>query len=83
VRLLRGSTLSGDWRGVDGNLELIALLAVNVPGFPVPRTRALVASGDDGERELLALTAAGVVRREATPEADELRAIAAEALEAA
>jgi hypothetical protein len=29
---------------VDGNLELVALLAVNVPGFPVPRV-ALAASG--------------------------------------
>lgn len=34
---LRGSSLSGDWRRVGGNLELVALLAVNVPGFPVPR----------------------------------------------
>ena len=32
---LRRSPLSGDWRRVDGNLELIAALAVNNPGFTV------------------------------------------------
>jgi hypothetical protein len=32
---LRRSPLSGDWRAVDGNLELTAALAVNVPAFPV------------------------------------------------
>jgi hypothetical protein len=32
---LRRSPLSGDWRRVDGNLELVAALAVNSPGFPV------------------------------------------------
>jgi hypothetical protein len=44
VRALRASPLSGDWRRVGGSLELVAALAVNSPGFPVPR--ALVASGD-------------------------------------
>lgn len=33
--ILRRSPLSGDWRRVNGNLELIAALAVNSPGFPV------------------------------------------------
>jgi hypothetical protein len=55
VRLLRGSKLSGDWRSG----ELVALLAVNVPGFPVPRQRALAASGED-ETKVLALVAAGI-----------------------
>lgn len=35
VAELRRSPLSGDWRRVDGNLELVAALAVNSPGFPV------------------------------------------------
>lgn len=35
---LRRSPLSGDWRMVDGNLELIAALAVNNPGFIVRET---------------------------------------------
>lgn len=44
VEALRQSPLSGDWRDIGGNLELVAAHAVNVPGFPVPRARALVAS---------------------------------------
>lgn len=45
IRELRGASLSGDWRNYEGNLELVALLAVNVPGFPIPRVQARVASG--------------------------------------
>jgi hypothetical protein len=44
--------LSGDWRRVGGSMELIAALAVNTPGFPIPQVRednagafALVAAG--------------------------------------
>lgn len=37
VAELRAAALSGDWRSVNGNLELIAALAVNNPGFPVYR----------------------------------------------
>ena len=33
--LLRRHPLSGDWREKNGNLELVAALAVNSPGFPV------------------------------------------------
>lgn len=36
---LMRSPLSGDWRRVGGRLELVAALAVNVPGFPVPVRR--------------------------------------------
>jgi hypothetical protein len=35
VAKLRRSPISGDWRKVEGNLELVAALAVNVPAFPV------------------------------------------------
>lgn len=49
----RGAVFSGDWRTIRGKLELVASLAVNVPGFPVPRVR--VASGQP-----VALVAAGV-----------------------
>ncbi|KLN67614.1 hypothetical protein ABM90_31230 [Rhodococcus erythropolis] len=48
IEELRRSGVSGDWRSIQrgsNNLELVAVLAVNVPGFPVPRTRALAASG--------------------------------------
>ena len=43
LRTLKASPLSGDWRRVGGNLELVAALAVNSPGFPIPRV--LVSSG--------------------------------------
>ena len=59
IRELRGASLSGDWRRIGGALELVGLLAVNVPGFPVPR--ALSASGDDGKP--LALVAAGITTK--------------------
>ena len=60
LRALRASPLSGDWRRVGGALELVAALAVNSPGFPVPR--ALVASG-----EVVALQSAGVLAPEGNP----------------
>ena len=37
--------VSGDWRRIGGKLRLVGLLTVNVPGYPVPRQRALIASG--------------------------------------
>jgi hypothetical protein len=37
LRQLRDAALSGDWRNIRGSLEMLGLLAVNVPGFPVPR----------------------------------------------
>lgn len=40
LRVLRASALSGDWRRIGGNLELIGVLAVNVPGFAIPRSLA-------------------------------------------
>lgn len=54
VWALRMSATSGDWRRKDGNLELVAVLAVNVPGFPIPD--ALAASADG---ECTALVTAG------------------------
>lgn len=45
IRALKSAPMSGDWRRIGGNLELMAVLAVNLPGFPVLRTKALVASG--------------------------------------
>jgi hypothetical protein len=50
VAKLRRSPLSGDWRAVEGHLELTAALAVNVPAFPVyamegEEQTALVAAG--------------------------------------
>jgi hypothetical protein len=52
--------VSGDWRRIGGQLRLVGLLAVNVPGFPVPkmRARAVAASGQQ-EKTVQALVAAG------------------------
>ena len=44
------------WRKVGAGMELVAALGVNVPGFPVPRTRALVAGG-----QMQSLVAAGML----------------------
>lgn len=56
VRELRGAKLSGDWRRIGGQLRLVAFLAVNVPGFPVPRLRAEVNEGRQ-----LSLVASGIM----------------------
>ena len=46
LRTLRATPPSGDWRPHSAGLELTAVLAVPVPGFPVPRSQlALSASG--------------------------------------
>ena len=52
IRALRASAPSGDWRPINGSLELVAICQVNVPGFPT--ARAMVASG-----KVMALVAAG------------------------
>lgn len=56
VRVARSAPISGDWRMIRGSLELVGALAVNVPGFPVPRPQGLLASG-----EVKSLQASGVV----------------------
>ncbi len=77
IRTLRASPLSGDWRRIGTSLELVAALAVNVPGFPVPRPEGLVASASaaDLAPKLVTLIAAGMiaprkVRRHAFDDAD-------------
>jgi hypothetical protein len=52
---LKASAVSGDWRPVNGHLELVAALMVNTPGFPIPRARVASAA------ELAPLVAANVV----------------------
>jgi hypothetical protein len=53
VRALRASgRVSGDWRRIGGKLRMIAMLAVNAGGYPVPRAR--IASG-----HVLSLVAVG------------------------
>lgn len=67
VRELRSAPMSGDWRRVGGSLELVAVLAVNVPGFPVPRPQGLVASG-----EMMTLVASGMIPPGYTPSPEHL-----------
>ena len=73
LEAIRASSISGDWRDDDGNLELITGLTVSVGGFPIQRhgwvlaashappqrvrARTLVASG-----RVTALVASGIVR---------------------
>jgi len=57
---LRRSPVSGDWRRVGGELELIGVLSVNAPGFPTPR----FATDESGRT---ALTAAPSVRPAEAP----------------
>jgi hypothetical protein len=54
VRVFLASPPSGDWRPVNGHLELVACCSVNVPGFMNVRPTARVAGG-----AVLALVAAG------------------------
>lgn len=75
LRVLRASAPSGDWRPINGHLELVAVCQVNVPGFPVARAR--VASG-----AITALVAAGarelaVIKASMTADAAVLERLAA------
>lgn len=67
IRELRAAgQVSGDWRRIGGSLRLVGLLAVNVPGFPVPKLRTHLASNQQ-----LALVAAGIPQlHETVTEAD-------------
>ncbi len=82
VRAMRASAISGDWRPINGRLELVRACFVNTPGFMT--TRVMVASGG----QLTAMVAAGVttlehMRDERTSGIEELnsRLSAMEALE--
>lgn len=72
---LQASALSGDWRQTAHGLELVAALAVPVPGFPI---LSLHASAEEGQ---MSLVAAGAVMPEEAitaglvPSADEIAGI--------
>jgi ketosteroid isomerase-like protein len=55
---MRAAPLSGDWRRVGGNLEMVAALHVNTAGFPIPRV--LTAGAD---QDAFSLVAAGALPR--------------------
>lgn len=53
--------VSGDWRGIGGKLRLVAFLAVNHGGFPVPRLKVTMSHGRQ-----TSLIAAGLYPQAAT-----------------
>ena len=60
LRDLRANPPSGDWRLLKrGNLELVASLAVPVPGFPIIRSQLALAASADGGLEVTALILTG------------------------
>jgi len=74
LRLIRASSLSGDWRRIGNGLEFIGALAVSVPGFPIAREAVVAAALDQVPEAITAsayvndgvqqsLVAAGVVQR--------------------
>lgn len=74
VRVLMASDISGDWRRIGGNMELVGILAVNVAGFPVRDSlaasagvdfrAAFTASADCPDGEMVSLVAAGMIRQD-------------------
>lgn len=59
IRAARASAISGDWRNINGRLELVRICSVNTPGFMTTRTmvasgaiNALVAAGTSDMQEL-------------------------------
>jgi hypothetical protein len=74
VRVLMASDISGDWRRIGGNMELVGILAVNVAGFPVRDSlaasgvvdfrAAFTASADCPDGEMVSLVAAGMLRQD-------------------
>jgi 2'-5' RNA ligase len=69
ITTLRASAISGDWREIGDNLELVAALSVNTPGFPV---RVAASNGRQ-----VALVAAGMVQQVAPPEEFNMEVFAA------
>lgn len=63
IRVLQASQLSGDWRYINGNLELIGVLAVNTPGFISPRIKFAM----DGDVQL-SLVASGSIPQDVRPD---------------
>jgi hypothetical protein len=71
VRVMRATPLSGDWRRIGGNLEMVAALHVNTAGFPIPRVlMASAVSGFPEDQDVLSLVSAGTVPLHAGEDAD-------------
>lgn len=70
IRAFRASAPSGDWRPINGKLELVAVCSVNVPGFPVPR--AIVATAGSKVTALVAAGAAPIAELKENQKFNEL-----------
>jgi hypothetical protein len=60
IRTLRASAVSGDWRDPERRGtpdEMVGLIAVNNPGFPIPR----VAFAMDGDKQISLIASGGLV----------------------
>jgi hypothetical protein len=84
LRAIRASSVSGDWRPINGSLEMVAVCAVNVPGFPIPRARvasgvpiAMVAAGTGELVDLMLHQEEGVADQVAKAFDDRLRMLEA------
>ncbi|MDH4038571.1 MAG: hypothetical protein OEV86_13950 [Candidatus Krumholzibacteria bacterium] len=62
VRDLMANPPSGDWRDINGNLELVAACSVPVPGFPVPRAEYAMVASAGGDEQVTALIVENAVR---------------------
>lgn len=70
VHALRAAgQVSGDWRRIGRSLRLVGLLAVNVPGFPVPKmaTRVVASAAAENGQAQWSLVAAGKLTVAHTP----------------
>ena len=68
IRNLRACSISGDWRDIGGQLELVAALAVNMPGFPLVQV-----DHRNGQRGAMVATGASIMdaaKRHAQPDLD-------------
>lgn len=45
IATIRASATSGDWRAIQNSLELVGILSVNTPGFPIPRAKVGLVAG--------------------------------------
>lgn len=62
IRDLMANPPSGDWRDINGNLELIAACSVPVPGYPIPRAEYAMVASAGSEEHVTALIVENAVR---------------------
>lgn len=63
LRAFKAANLSGDWRPVQGQHQLVGILTCNLPGFTIPRPQAVILASADGDEdgEIGTVLAAGFV----------------------